>query len=441
MKNRNMITSLLPYILSAADVTHLRTTRTLANEVQTVANEDALTELNAADPNVVKLPYGRYMHGPPGKQVAQVFNKKAAETMATVQKGGLVEWAKKLITHGWHRISGKQLPVYKGHPYQPGAERTADKSAYGWLTEIVANEDHAEFHFEWTPEGERLIREKAFRYISPEWSARIVGNEAFPFAMVSVGLTNNPNTPCTPLANEDEGASAEDHTEEPAAEAEPEATATTDPLANEAFTRTLRQKLYLDPDATDAQVWAALESRSAELLRVKADVEALRKQYDAEVTARAAVVANESVLREEIATLTAARDQAVTLANEEKAARLNLHLDQWVSEARLPIAERDAVHAHLMTLANDALTTEITKHSTAEPVLKTKPKIDAAAAAREARTATLANEDSGIAKHAQRQAKLLQLRDQIDKQHPNLDANRRHAMAWRELRAQHPELV
>ena len=98
------------------------------------------------------------------------------------------------------------IPFYIGHPDVPSASELADRKAYGWVNELEAREDGLYGLVKWSDAGLDLLRNAHFKYLSPYWEAREVGNENGrrvyqPVALVSVGLTNQPNIPVRPLAN------------------------------------------------------------------------------------------------------------------------------------------------------------------------------------------------------------------------------------------------
>jgi len=62
-----------------------------------------------------------------------------------------------------------ELPVYVGHNLED-----EDRKAYGWVKELLNRGDKGLWAVvEWTYEGLDLIRNKAYKYISPEWYFKI----------------------------------------------------------------------------------------------------------------------------------------------------------------------------------------------------------------------------------------------------------------------------
>jgi hypothetical protein len=99
------------------------------------------------------------------------------------------------------------VPFYIGHPDVPNASEIADRKAYGWVNQLETREDGLYGQVKWSDAGLDLLKNAHFKYLSPYWEAREIGTENGrrvyqPVALVSVGLTNQPNIPVKPLANE-----------------------------------------------------------------------------------------------------------------------------------------------------------------------------------------------------------------------------------------------
>lgn len=102
------------------------------------------------------------------------------------------------------------VPFYVGHPDLPGASELADRKAYGWVMQLEAREDGLYAHAKWSDAGLDLLKNAHFKYLSPYWEAKEIGSENSrrvfrPVALLSVGLTNQPNIPVKPLANQSSG--------------------------------------------------------------------------------------------------------------------------------------------------------------------------------------------------------------------------------------------
>lgn len=104
------------------------------------------------------------------------------------------------------RILG--APWYIGHPDHPAFnERYKDTKAYGRIKTLEAREDGLWAGIKFNPDGERLIADEAFHGHSVNWFLKqdAADKRAWrPFRLKSVGFTNEPNIPVSPvtLANE-----------------------------------------------------------------------------------------------------------------------------------------------------------------------------------------------------------------------------------------------
>lgn len=102
------------------------------------------------------------------------------------------------------------VPIYVGHPDVPGmANEFPDKKAYGWITALEARDAGLFGKIDWSDAGKTLLANKHYKFFSPYWDAKVLGVENSktvygPTALLSVGLTNQPNLPVKPLANEKE---------------------------------------------------------------------------------------------------------------------------------------------------------------------------------------------------------------------------------------------
>jgi hypothetical protein len=111
------------------------------------------------------------------------------------------------------------LPFYIGHPDHPDfKERYKDGKAYGRIKELQvrgSREGHPEdglfANVKWSKEGLELLANEAYHGHSVVWHLRPTGKarEYRPVMLKSVGFTNEPNMPVTPIslaANEKENA-------------------------------------------------------------------------------------------------------------------------------------------------------------------------------------------------------------------------------------------
>jgi hypothetical protein len=138
-------------------------------------------------------PYGDFPH----TRGLQRVDRGAAERMAAQFES----WSGRL-----GRLFGG-VPIYVGHPDTALSSDAADRRAYGWVLELQAREDGLYGRAKWSDAGLELLRNGHFKFLSPYWEAKEVaaenGRRVYqPIALLSVGLTNQPNLPVRPLANE-----------------------------------------------------------------------------------------------------------------------------------------------------------------------------------------------------------------------------------------------
>ena len=89
--------------------------------------------------------------------------------------------------------NGRELPVYKGH------DLNSDRPAVGWVKQLLDRGDKGLWGVvEWTREGLDLIRNKAYKYISPEWRFDYVDSrtgEQYEDVLFAPALVNEPYFP------------------------------------------------------------------------------------------------------------------------------------------------------------------------------------------------------------------------------------------------------
>lgn len=89
------------------------------------------------------------------------------------------------------RNRGVELPIDIEHATQVKGARGEEAPAVGWIHDMQARDGGLWGKVSWTPRGEALLRDRAYRYLSPVFSAgRRTGAVT---RLVSAGLTNNPN--------------------------------------------------------------------------------------------------------------------------------------------------------------------------------------------------------------------------------------------------------
>lgn len=98
-------------------------------------------------------------------------------------------------------------PTFRGHP-DTNPEKYPDTMSYGWIMELKdRGEEGLWGRMKWTEEGRELVRKGHFKFVSPVVRGVEIGRENGrivyrPQSLLSLGLTNTPNLPLPPLANE-----------------------------------------------------------------------------------------------------------------------------------------------------------------------------------------------------------------------------------------------
>lgn len=100
-------------------------------------------------------------------------------------------------------------PMFVGHPDVPQlANQFPDRKAYGWIMALEARPDGLYGKMKWSPAGVELLENGHYKFLSPYWEAQPIGKDEAsgrpifePVALISAGLTNEPNLPVLPLAN------------------------------------------------------------------------------------------------------------------------------------------------------------------------------------------------------------------------------------------------
>lgn len=129
----------------------------------------------------------------------------------------------------WGKFSRRfrGVPIYIGHPDDPhfqGKPGHSDTRAYAWVKDIAARHDGIWILPKWSEAGRDLLKNAYFKFLSPRWEMTPLGAQRFtPRALVSIGLTNNPNIPVEAIANQidiQDEALSNDDSREPAIEAQ-----------------------------------------------------------------------------------------------------------------------------------------------------------------------------------------------------------------------------
>lgn len=167
--------------------------RHAANEA--AAEQDAISAANEArqDGDWVQLAvYGDW----PNTAGLQRFQKEDAINVVN-------EFKRFLNTP--QRVMG--APWYIGHPDHDGfKDKYKDTRAYGRIKDLQARDDGLFAQVKWSDAGKKLVEDEAYNGHSVNWAIRRQGNAWRPFRLKSVGFTNEPNIPVTPVtaANENQ---------------------------------------------------------------------------------------------------------------------------------------------------------------------------------------------------------------------------------------------
>jgi len=301
----------------------------------TIENLSCLSNEFAVQADWLRIPYGDHPHY---TGAIQRLTRQTAEVMAN-------------DFHSFRSRLGRLfggLPVYIGHPDDPElANQYQDKKSYAWLMDMDARDDGLYIKPKWSPPGEELISNAHYKWFSPRWGCKALGNEngkrtVAPVRLISIGLTNNPQIEgILPLANEEIPALPEKGT----------------------MKDKIIKLLGLSNEATEDQILAA-----ATALKTSKDTAevTLANEKTLVSAAQAASTAKDS----EISNLKSQISAATTnLANERKA-RIEAVLDNAVVTGKITAAQRPQWAADLA--ANfDAKLVEL---SNAKPVLNTNSR-------------------------------------------------------------------
>jgi hypothetical protein len=101
------------------------------------------------------------------------------------------------------------LPIYAGHPDVPSLRsQYLDDRVYGRINRLLIEDEGLSAEIEWEGDAEEMLTSGRYKFLSPYWEAEEIGIEngrsiLRPVRLISAGLTNQPNLPVLPLANEE----------------------------------------------------------------------------------------------------------------------------------------------------------------------------------------------------------------------------------------------
>lgn len=150
-------------------------------------------------PRTLRIPYAEVPYDRDGIVGLQRFTKAEADVM--------VQIFNKQKEDGGHGVCG-----YIGHPDYVSSPEDAKRfmfdepEAVVWVVNMRAVADALELDVDWTPQGEKLVTSRTFRFFSPFWMSEAGKVEKgqriyLPRILKSLGLTNKPNWRMPPIIN------------------------------------------------------------------------------------------------------------------------------------------------------------------------------------------------------------------------------------------------
>jgi phage I-like protein len=145
----------------------------------------AANDLQQADGWLRITPWGEYPH----RAGRQKIGTDDGQTMVTAYNSVRSRLARLF----------RGLPVFAGHPDMDAAAYP-DRRRYGKVVDLETREDGLYGKVEWNDLGQQAMEQGHYLYASPAWRLRRDGNFVRPTELISVGLTNTPNIPGDPWA-------------------------------------------------------------------------------------------------------------------------------------------------------------------------------------------------------------------------------------------------
>ncbi|HCJ11601.1 MAG: hypothetical protein A2Y14_01815 [Verrucomicrobia bacterium GWF2_51_19] len=107
----------------------------------------------------------------------------------------------------WRRMTLSDVPVYVGHPDEE-TSASVDNAVYGKVFDFAARDDGLYALVGFSERGEQIALNGTYQYFSPRWELKRVAVGIYaPIKMISLGLTNTPNIPSTPIDTSEHPAS------------------------------------------------------------------------------------------------------------------------------------------------------------------------------------------------------------------------------------------
>jgi phage I-like protein len=400
------ITLMLGWLAVAAMMRSLFQPRLVAvandGEAQTaVANAEGEAVFQIREDGSFFIPFGEYPH----KLGRQIFDASAANAIVAAHNSPLAKLKR------WAGMP--TYPVYIGHPDMPGSKDT-DKRAYGWIESLAVENDGLRLTPKWSEPGQQLVANAHFKFYSPYWYTRKVGKGIQPVAMISMGLTNNPNIPVPALAND-----AADATDD--------------------FALQVAGVLGLDAAAASNE---AIVSELERLSGLQAQLDAANESVTTLTTERDTARSELATANETIGTLTTERAGAESelAAANETATELRClvvdgALDSAVANGRLMPGERTAKRDELLSCAANEFAGEIEALGKLPVKFKTKSTTGNLGGAKAA-LVKAANDPGTLA----REERAMAVANEYELTNPAMPEHERKRIAWDRARAKNPEL-
>lgn len=226
-------------------------------------------------------------------------------------------------------------PTFEGH-HDVEPDKYPNSKSYGWIMSLDPRADGLWGRMVWTPEGRQMLQNGAFKFVSPVFIGKPIGHQNGqtifdPVAFKSLALTNEPNLPLPPLANN------KDHMETITSLLELSNEASADQilgavriLKNSVLSpqsSELKAALTLPPDATADQILEAART-------LRAQNETLANQQAARDTEFATLQNSLSTQNSALSTVQSERDG-------HRTARIELILANAIEKGRITLAQRD----------------------------------------------------------------------------------------------------
>ena len=150
------------------------------------------------------------------------------------------------------------------------SESGGSTEALAWVTALRADPERGLVGtMRFTDKGAEAVSGRRYRFLSPAWTMDADGR---PDRLVSVGLTNKPNLPVSPILNRERGGAGEPQAGDP-------------PEQKNSNMNELKAILGLAEDAQDSEVVAAVQALVAKAAEAKEAAEAAEAEQFAEENA------------------------------------------------------------------------------------------------------------------------------------------------------------